>query len=238
MSRSAIRLLLPFALSVLLVACGGEEEVAETPESSANTVADSAPKAPPPPQLAAVKTPYERALRALTSGGSVRFEAEITLPDGSQQFATGASESQDYAFGLRTLPKPGEADGNWLLHGGRYFRESPSGYDVAGQAATAVALLVEALTALPQDEATLVVDASPAAGECRTRSVDLAQRPHLLTRFRKLDACVDEANAHLLRIDAELQTGEKLLARLSAHGQPVQIPKVSVPDWSQEFPRR
>lgn len=236
MSRILFRMLLPIALGSALVACGDEAEVDEaTPPAVA---ADATPKAPPPPQLAAVKTPWERALRALTSGGSVRFESETTLPDGSQQFATGASEAQNYTFGLRTLPQPSDADGNWVLHGGRYFRESPTGYDVAGQSPPAVALLVEALTALPQDEATLKADAGAASGECRMRSVDLAQRPHLLTRFRQLDACVDEANAQLLRVEAQLQSGEKLLARLSAHGQPVQIPKVSVPDWSQEYPRR
>lgn len=238
MSRNPIRLLLPLALCSALLACSDEPEVTEVkpPESSASV--DDTPKPPPPPKLAAVSTPYEKALRALTSGGSVRFEAEAMLPDKSEQYATGASEAQNYAFGVRTLPKPGEVDGNWVLHGGRYFREAPGGYDAASLTPASVALLVETLTALPQDEATLKPAGDAPAGECQLRSVDLAQRPHLLGRYRQLDACIDVEGARLVRIEAETQGGEKLVARFSQHGEAVQIPKVSVPDWSQEFPRR
>lgn len=237
MSRHPLRLLLPLALTSMLIACGDEPEVAES--SAVSTTAGSGentPKSPPPPKLAEVRTPYERALRQITSGGSFRFESQATLTDGGEQYATGASDAQNYGFSLRTLPKPADLDGNWVFQLGRYYREGPTGYDVHILSPAAHALLTEALFSLPQDESSVL--AGEAGAGCTLRRVDLAKQPQLLSRYRNLAACVDETNAKLVHIESEWQSGEKLSADLSAHGEAVQIAKVEAFDWSQEYPRR
>ncbi len=243
MSKSIPRLLLPLALCAALTGCSDEPEVAP-----AEPVADAAPaaaetKRPPPPKLAAVNTPYERALRMLTSGGSFTFESEVTLADGSSEYASGVSENQNYSFGVRTLPKPNaDLDGNWLVQSARWLKESVAGYDQSALTPSSVALFADTLVALPQAEDVLNAELPAkeiyAGGECQPRTIDLAKRPHLISRYSLLGVCIDEQNARLVKLEMKLQTGEHLRASLARHGEPVQIAKVPMPDWSQEFPRR
>ena len=73
---------------------------------------------------------------------------------------------------------------------------------------------------------------------CQPRQVNLSLTPNLLTRYRAVSVCVDEANVRILKLQAELQNGERLTASFSDYGLPVQLPPVKTFDWSQEFPRR
>lgn len=243
MSNPIPRLLLPLALCATLAACSDEPEATPVEPAADTAPAAAEAKRPPPPKLAEVSTPYERALRALTSGGSFSFESEVTLANGSSEYASGVGENQDYSFGVRTLPKPNaDLDGNWVVHSARWLKESVAGYDQSALTPTSVALFADTLVALPQAEDVLTADRPAkeiyAGGECQPRTIDLAKRPHLMSRYSLLGVCVDEENARLVKLDMKLQTGEQLHASLSKHGESVQIPRVQMPDWSQEFPRR
>jgi hypothetical protein len=242
MSNPLPRLMLPLALCAALAACSDEPESIPAGPDAAAPVADAETRrAPAPPPK--VSTPYERAVRTLTSGGSYAFESEVTLADGGSEYATGVAAGQGFSFGVRTLPKPNaDHDGNWVRQSGRWFRESAAGYDLSPLVPGSVEQLTELLATLPQAEDMLRSD-KPAAeivpgGSCQPRSVDLSRSPQLMTRFSLLGVCVDEEKARLIRLEAKLQTGEQLRASFTRHDEPVQLPKVQVTDWSQEFPRR
>lgn len=242
MSMTVPRLMLPLALCTALAACSDEPEVAQPEPEAATPAADAGSRrAPPPP--AKISTPYERAVRTLTSGGSYAFESEMTLADGGSEYATGTGAGQGFSFGVRTLPKPSaDHDGNWVLQNGRWFRESAAGYDQSPLVPSSLALLADTLAMLPQAEDVLSADkAAPEivpGGTCQPRTVNLSLRPQLMTRFSLLGVCIDEENSRLIKLEARLQSGEQLRVSFTGHDEPVQLPKVQVPDWSQEFPRR
>ncbi len=243
MQRLIIRALLPIALTLTLAACGDDPETSteDAPKAAAADAPDAAPRT-------AAKQPdaqstFERAMRALTSGTSLRFESEVVLSDGSSQYATGVSEEHKYAFNVRTLPKANaEFDGNWFFSGGRYQRESTAGYDSSLLTPSAMSIMTEALDAIPKTEASLLADppiVETAGGvSCQSRKVNLGQFPRLLTQYKTISVCIDETNVRLVKLQAELQTGERLIASYSDYGLPVQMPSVKAFDWSQEFPRR
>lgn len=250
MQRPIIRALLPLALTLTLAACSDEPEAntQEAPKASLASTPVAAPvaspaKAPPaPPQLPDAISPYERAMRALSSGTSLRFESEVLMGDGSMQYATGVSDAHHYAFSVRSLPKANaDFDGNWFFNGGRYLRESTNGYDSSVLVPSAMSIMAHALDAIPKTEASLL--AEPPVVEtvggvtCQSRKVNLAQNPNLLMQYKAISVCVDEANVRLIKLHAELQTGERLIASYSDYGLPVQMPAVKAFDWSQEFPR-
>lgn len=250
MQRLIISAVLPLALALTLGGCSDEPEpkADETPTASPSSVA-TAPTAPavkappPPPTLAPATTAYERALRALTSGTSVHFESEVALSDGSSQYATGFGQNLNYAITVRSLPKAdNQLDGGWLLQSGRYLKESAGNYDGSVLNPVSASILFDALVAVPQSESAFTSDApvaeTTATAQCNSRKVDLAKAPHLFTQYRSLGICVDESKAQLIKLSAELQTGERLAATFTAHGQPVQLPQAQVKDWSQEYPRR
>lgn len=250
MQRLILRALLPAAFAMTLGACSDEPEptVDETPTAATGTTTNAPVAAPvkappPPPTLAPANTAYERALRALTSGTSVHFESEAALSDGSSQYATGFGQNQNYAFTVRSLPKAdNQLDGGWLLQSGRYLKESAGSYDSSVLNPMSASIMFDALVAVPQSDAAFSTDApvaeTTATAQCSSRKVDLAKAPHLLTQYRSLAICVDETKAQLIKLTAELQTGERLMASFSAHGQPVQLPQAQAKDWSQEYPRR
>lgn len=251
MQRLITRALLPMALTLTLVACSDEPEPTpvETPKAAVASAPVAAPAAasvkapPPPPKLPDAVSPFERAMRALSSGTSLHFESEVLLGDGSSQYATGVSREHNYAFSVRSLPKANaDLDGNWFFNGGRYLRESTAGYDSSVLVPSAMAIMAQAIDEMPKTEASLV---EAKAGEeisgsvsCQPREVNLAQSPNLFMQYKAISVCVDEANARIVKLQAQLQTGERLTASYSEYGMPVQLPQVKVPDWSQEFPLR
>ena len=182
-------------------------------------------------------------MRALTSGTSLHFESEVVLPDASTQYASGVSEGHKYAFNVRTLPQASaENDGSWFFGNARYLRQSTTGYDSSVVAPSAMATLAEAIHAMPATEASLF-DAKPGQENiggvvCQPRQVNLSQHSNLFTRYRAISICVDEPNVRILKLEAELQTGERLTATFSDYGLPVQLPQVKSFDWSQEYPQR
>ena len=95
---------------------------------------------------------------------------------------------------------------------------------------------------MPATEASLF-DAKPGQENvggvvCQPRQVNLSQHSNLFTRYRAIGICVDEPNVRILKLEAELQTGERLTAIFSDYGLPVQLPQVKTFDWSQEYPQR
>ena len=250
MQRLITRALLPMALTLTLVACSDEPEptAEDAPKAAATAAPVATPAAapvkapPPPPKLPDAVSPFERAMRALSSGTSLRFESEVLLGDGSSQYATGVSNEHNYAFSVRSLPKANaDLDGNWFFNGGRYLHESTTGYDSSATVPSAMAIMAQVLDVIPKSETALVVD--PPITEmvgsvsCQLRKVNLTQSPSLLGQYRAISVCIDEANVRLVKLQAELQTGERLTASYSDYGMPVQLPQVTVPDWSKEFPR-
>ncbi|HWS26982.1 MAG TPA: hypothetical protein VN259_10485 [Xanthomonadales bacterium] len=251
MQRLITRALLPMALTLTLVACSDEPEptAEDAPKAAATAAPVATPAAapvkapPPPPKLPDAVSPFERAMRALSSGTSLRFESEVLLGDGSSQYATGVSNEHNYAFSVRSLPKPNaDLDGNWFFNGGRYMRESTTGYDSSVLVPSAMAIMAQAIDAMPKTEAALAEAKtgveSVGGVSCQPREVNLAQNPNLFMQYKAISVCVDEANVRIVKLQAQLQTGERLTASYSDYGMPVQLPQVKVPDWSQEFPRR
>lgn len=250
MQRLILRALLPMALTLTLAACSDEPEPTTdaAPKASSATAPAATPAAapvkapPPPPKLPDAVSPFERAMRALTSGTSLKFETEVALPDGSTQYATGVSREHNYAFSVRTLPKANaDLDGNWFFNGGRYMRESTTGYDSSVLVPSAMAIMAQAIDAMPKTEASLakaeMAEETIGGVVCQPRQVDLTQSPSLLTQYRSIKLCVDETNVRIVKLQAELQTGERLTASYSDYGLPVVLPQVTVPDWTKEFPR-
>ncbi|MBK9658015.1 MAG: hypothetical protein IPO66_22410 [Rhodanobacteraceae bacterium] len=250
MQRLMIRALIPMALTLTLAACG--DEPAATTEEAPKVAATATPAAPPaatpvkapppPPKLPDAVSPYERAMRAMTSGTSLHFESEVALTDGSSQYATGVSNEHNYAFSVRSLPKANaDLDGNWFFNGGRYLHESTTGYDSSAMVPSAMAIMAQVLDVIPKSETALAVDPPVAemvgSVSCQLRKVNLTQSPGLLGQYRAISVCIDETNVRLVKLQAELQTGERLTASFSDYGMPVQLPQVTVPDWTKEFPR-
>jgi hypothetical protein len=241
-----LRALLCASLILMLGACSDEPESATSSSdptaSTAASTTEAAPVAskptPPPP-----KTPYEIALKALTSGSSMHFDSEVSVASGSVQYASGVGRGGHYAFSVRTLPQPdSNLDGNWYMQNGKYLKESTTGYDSSVATPGALALMVETLSALPRKESALSTEAAPpdnVAGHiCQPRKVSMGESPRLLGRYLDLGVCVDEANGRLLKLSVQTQIGERLTATFTGHGEPVQLPDVKVSDWSQEFPLR
>lgn len=252
MQNSRLRFLVPLALFTALAACSDEPEADTSPTAATDTTAATTTPAaaptqekapPPPPVLPAATTGFERALRALTNGSNVRFESETTLADGSSQYATGAGSVLNAKFQLRTLPKASaQFDGNWLLQGGRYLKESGVDYDVSALNPPVVANMFAAIAAIPQNDAALAAGAPKAelvgTVECNARQVDLAKDVRLVSAYKSIEVCIDDTRANLIRLKAELQTGERLTATFAGHGEIVNLPQTQVKDWSQEYPRR
>lgn len=246
MQRLITRALLPLALTLTLAACNDEPEAGTDATPTASSTPDKAPvtaTVKAPPKLPDTASPYERAMQALSSGTSLRFETEVMLGDGSMQYANGVSSENNYAFSVRSLPKPNpDLDGNWYFSGGRYQRESSTGYDSTVLVPSAIAILVQTLDMLPKTQSALASDPpvveTAIGGGCQSRKVNLPQNPSLLGKYKDISVCVDESNVRLLKLEAQLQSGEHLLANYSDYGLPVQMPQVKVFDWSQEFPRR
>lgn len=244
------RLLLTLALAAVLGACGDDQpatpaaaDTAATP-AAAGTIATTpaAPARPVPKALPAAVTPYETALKSLNGGSSVHFEGELTMAGGGVQYASGVGRDQDFAFSVRSLPKPDDrVDGTWLLDNGRYLRQSTTGYDVSITPPDVVTRMLDALNLLPRTEAELASDAgadSINGVECQSRAAVLSHSPALLSQYKALSACVDTTNARILKVAAQWQTGDALTASFSAHGEPVEMPQSQTTDWSQQFPRR
>ncbi len=247
MQTKTLRMLLPLALAAALGACGNEPDAdtrdAGNPETSEIAATPAASDVKPARNLPTATTAFERALRSLTNGGNVRFESETTLADGSAQYATGAGSVANASFTLRTLPQgSAELDGNWVLKGGRYLKEAGATFDVSALTPPAVANMYAAIAAIPQSESAFASDAPATqmigSAACTSRKVDLSKDVRLITAYKAIEICVDEPQARLLRLSAELQSGERLTASFSGHGEPVQTPATEVKDWSQEYPLR
>ncbi len=247
MQTITMRMLLPLALAAALGACSDEPAAdagdAAKPAATASGTTPPPAEVKPPPTLPSASSAFERALRTLTNGGNVRFESETTLTDGSSQYATGAGSVANASFTLRTLPQASaQFDGNWLLQGGRYLKDAGSGFDVNALSPPAVANMFAAISAIPQSETAFASDAPRAemvgSAGCTARTVDLSKEVRLIGAYKALEVCVDETAAKLIRINFEAQTGERLSATFTGHGEPVSLPQTQVKDWSQEYPLR
>jgi hypothetical protein len=250
MQKSPMRLLLPVALMLALGACSGEPEVdaetesrgepAKSNDAAANPMAETSPAKPAPP---AAVGEFAQALLAITNGTNFRFESEATLSNGNSQYAIGAGSVRNASFVLRTLPQSSaEFDGNWLFQANRYLRESGTGFDVSAINPPAVDSMFAAILAIPKVDSALASDGQSTefvgTVECAARKVDLAKEARLIQAYKSIDVCVDLAGPHLIRLKVETQTGERLTATFSGHGESMQLPKTQIKDWSQEYPLR
>jgi hypothetical protein len=245
MQSTTLRMLLPLALAAALGACSDQPEADASKSDAGETAAapSAAAEDKPAKALPTATSAFERALRTLTNGGNVRFESETTLVDGSSQYATGAGSVANASFILRTLPQgSAQFDGNWLLQGGRYLKETGTTFDAGALTPPAVANMYAAIAAIPQSDSAFTSDAPTTqmvgSAGCTARKVDLSRDARLIAAYKALEICVDEPQARLIRLSAELQSGERLTATFSGHGEPVQIPQTQVKDWSQEYPLR
>ncbi len=243
MQRRHLRACLPAALALTLMACGGDDPkpaqvVPETADAA--TPAATMPATVP---LPTANTAFEKGITELARGASVHFESELNLPDGRIQYASGVAQEEQYAFTVRSLPQPDPtADGAWYMRNGKYLRQAASGYDESMLTPESVTMMVETLKAFPRSEADLSATSAPpdqAEGiSCQPREVAIAASPRLLGRFSALGTCVDESRSHVIKLSATTQTGSRLSAVFSRHGEAVEFPDVKVADWSQEYPRR
>lgn len=253
MHKPTMRILLSLAIAATLAACGEEpaadapgDKPAETATPAPATSAAAAPAqpaAPPPASLPPATTAFERSLRALTNGSNVRFESEATLLDGSSQYASGVGSIANSSFTLRTLPQvSADYDGAWMFQGGRFLKQSGAGYDVSMLSPPAVARMFEAIRAIPQNEASLSGEAPRTeligSVECNVRKIDIGRKVELVMAYKSIELCIDDTRANLLRLNAELQSGERIAATFEGHGEIVQLPGTQAKDWSQEYPRR
>jgi hypothetical protein len=248
MQKFPMRMLLPVALMLALGACSGEPEADTESRSEPDTANDAAAKpmadaSPAKPAAPPAVSEFTQALRAITSGTNFRFESEATLSNGTSQYAIGAGSFRNASFVLRTLPQSSaEFDGNWLFQANRYLRESGTGFDVSAVSPPAVDSMFAAILAIPKVDSALSSDGQTTefvgTVECAARKVDLAKEVRLIQAFKSIDLCVDLAGPHLIRLRVESQTGERLTATFSGHGESMQLPKTLIKDWSQEYPLR
>lgn len=250
MHRSQLRVLLPAALALALGACGEDspgpkpaQPVTATPESAQTTAAVAKPGVATD-SVPTGKTPFEKAIQTANRGGSLHFEAEVSLPDGRVQYASGVGRDQQYAFSVRSLPQPDAAlDGNWYVGNGNYMKETTNGYSGNSLTPEAMSLMLQTLKAFPRGEQDLSGDMLPpdngGGAVCQPRMVAGASLPRLEgDAFLSLGACIDETNAHLIKLSASTQTGRQLTVVFSAHGQSIELPAVKTLDWTTEYPRR
>lgn len=235
-----IRAALLGATALALGACGSDE-----PEAAATDTA-AAPAAPTPPgtlaPLQPQSSPYERAQRALLAATSLRFDAEYASASLGSQYLTGARQAQNYRFNVRSAPKPLDADGDWLMQGGRYLKKGLNGYEPQLNAPDGHVALIAAIAALP-DKDTRLMPAGGGADQvggvaCTRRSVDLAQMSQIAASYQKLSVCIEEAAAQVLEIQAETRSGERLQVSFSGFGEPVEMPQAEVKEWWQQLPRQ
>ncbi len=251
-SRSALALV----LSLSLAACGSDEPEAETaapaaPAAAVKPAVSTASTAPvvvedkaPAPVLPVADSPYERGQRSLTEVPSMRLESEFAAAGGSTQYLAGGRQGDKYVFTVRTLPKPDNAfDGSWMFQNGRFLRQQGQGFDQASLPPQVVSMFLNALAALPDEEAELSPDKGAldnANGvSCQPRSIDLKRSRLGAQSFNRLVACVDEPRALIVKISATTRTGETLVATLSGYGEAVEIPQTAeVKSWDQMYPRK
>lgn len=244
MNQTLIRAALALCISAALAACGSDEPQAPA-EPSNNAVVDAPGTTTPAtlPQLAPQSSAYERAQRALATATSLRFEAEFASKDGNTQYLTGARQAQNYTFNVRTAPKPSaDFDGPWLLQSGKYLKQTPAGFEAQLAVPDGHVALAAVVTALPDKDTALTpasgASESVAGVACAPRTIDLSQLPNLAMGYNKLGVCIDEANAQIVRIDAEARTGDRLLATFSGYGEAVEMPNAEVKEWWQQYPRQ
>ncbi|MCP5474054.1 MAG: hypothetical protein H7A19_04360 [Rhodanobacteraceae bacterium] len=243
MQQRHLRAWLPTALALTLVACGGDDPKPAQPvpeTADATAPGNSMPAAVPVP---VANTAFEKGITELARGASVHFESELSLPDGRIQYASGVGHEEQYAFTVRSLPQPDpNADGAWYMRNGKYLRQTANGYDESMLTPESVTIMVETLKAFPRSEADLSAPSAPpdqADGiSCQPREVAMGASPRLLGRFQAMGVCVDESNAHVIKLSATSQAGSRLSAVFSKHGEAVQLPDLKVADWTQEYPRR
>ena len=243
MQQRHLRVWLPTALALTLAACGGEDPkpAQPVPESADAAAADAAAPMGVPAKTA--NTAFEKGILELARGTSVHFESELRLPDGRMQYASGIGRSEEYAFTVRSLPNPdANADGTWYMRNGKYLRQTANGYDESMLTPESVTVMVDTIKAFPRSEPDLSSDRAPpdqaAGSSCQPREVAMGASPRLLGRFQAMGVCVDESSNHVLKLSAVSQTGTRLSALFSNHGETVQLPDLKVADWTQEFPRR
>ena len=232
------RMLLTLSLAIALTACGDDPPVSA---DASKAPTDSTGSTLQPAQAAQKKTPYEAGLIALLGGSSVHFESEVTRADGQVQYALGSGQVNNFAFSIRTLPADTDIDGTWVVKSDSFLKQGTSAYEPSFFSPSAVLVMLDALKSLPKLESELSSDPLPAdsaAGvACQPHKVNLVAKPELLMKFTELAVCVDEGNARIVKISARLTTGEQLSTLYTAHGEPVQVPKVEVLDWTKEYPR-
>jgi hypothetical protein len=243
MQQRHLRVWLSTALAVSLVACGGEDPkpAQPVPESADATTPAAATLPGVPPKLA--NTAFEKGILELARGASVHFESELTLPDGRIQYASGVGHAEEYAFTVRSLPNPDpNADGAWYMRNGKYLRQTANGYDESMLTPESVTVMVDTIKAFPRSETDLNIDRAPldqaSGSSCQPREVAIGGSPRLLGRYQAMGVCVSESDNHVLKLSAMSQTGTRLSALFSNHGETVQLPDLKVADWTQEYPRR
>ena len=129
-----------------------------------------------------------------------------------------------------------------LFRSGRYLKETGTTFDAGALTPPAVANMFAAIAAIPQSDTAFSGDAATTemvgSAGCSARKVDLSKDARLISVYKSLEVCVDEPQARLIRLKVETQSGERLTATFSGHGEPVQMPQTQVKDWSQEYPLR
>ncbi len=206
-------------------------------EADSPAAADKTADAAAPPEQVE-PTAYERAVSSLASGSSMRLESKASASDGQVQKATGTAQGKVYAIKVSSEPQGDSSnDGNWLVQNGRFMKRSASGMAPSDMPPASIALLLESIALLPGSESGLESTkstASEAAGvACQVRTVKLSAPSE---RISELTACVDEANASIVRLDARTIAGEQFSAVLTPLETTVSRPESNGRDWANEYP--
>lgn len=235
MTRNPAFLLLPLTLAAVLAGCS-KDEPTDAAKSATEASTSAAPVPPGQAQTPSAKTPYERALRELVDGIGNSYEIEYTLADGSIQYLTGGRSQRNHAFVVRTLPTPNDQlDGQWVMQAGRFLKFTDGAYTDGTGFIQALQTYTTAVQGLPAVEMALrsevkALESVNGIG-CRPRQIDLSQEPRLARTFLEIGVCIDEDQAHILRLDAAAHDGTRLRAHISAHGQAYAVPDVGVKEW-------